>query len=215
MDRIAVICDNPKAKAQKKAGKKPFSPSSDLMVGRFFSHPQNVCLLHSCLDSPSTECWERLEEAFSNFYFEVRFTKYLSSTIKFAYIDYERKRRRRAERNIAIPDMGAHEDRDETVGERYVSRNDDEIFSLSHPDPQKMLDSLSNESVYAAFSRLTQNQKIILTFSYAMCYPDKTIAEKMSVTPQAVSKARKSALANLRRQFKCANLQLRARREAN
>ena len=215
MNRFAAICDSLKAKTKKRAGRKSVLPSSDFMVERFFSHPQNVCLLHSCLDSPSSECWEKLEEAFSNFYFEVIFTKYLSSTIKFAYMDYERKRRRRAERNMAILDMDAHENQQETIGERYVSRNDDELLLLSRPDPQKMLDSLSNESVYRAFSKLTQNQKIILTLSYAMCCPDKEIAAKMSVTPQAVSKARNAALANLRRQFKCANPKLRARREAN
>jgi RNA polymerase sigma factor (sigma-70 family) len=215
MHRIAAIYDNSKGKAQKRTNKKYLSLASDFMVGRFFSYPKNVNLLHSYLDSQSSESWEKLEEAFVNFCFEVRLTKYLSSTIKFTYFDYERKRRKRMEKNIAILDMGVHEDQDETLGERYVSRNDDELFNLSRPDPQKMLDSLSNESVYEAFSKLTQNQKTILTFTYAMGYPDKAIAEKMSVTPQAVSKARNAALANLRRQFERASLQPRTRREAN
>lgn len=213
MNRVAAIYDNSKGKAQKRAKKKSGSLSTDFMVERFFSYPQNEHLLRSYLDNPSPEGWKKLEEAFVNFCFEVRFTKYLSSTIKFAYMDFERKRRR-AERNMAILDMPAHEDHDETIGERYVSRNDDEIWLILRPDPQKMLDSLSNETICKAFSGLTQNQKIILTFSYAMGYLDKEIAEKMSVTPQAVSKARNAALSNLRRHFDCANLQLRKRREA-
>jgi RNA polymerase sigma factor (sigma-70 family) len=214
MNRIAAMYDHSEGKAQKRAKMKFVSLSSDYLVERFFSYPRNVYLLCSYLDSRSPESWKRLEEAFVNFCFEVRLTKYLSSTIKFAYMDYERKRRR-AKRNVAILDMQAHEDHVETIGERYVSRNDDEIFLISRPDPQKMLDSLSNESVYEAFSKLTPNQKIILTFSYAMGYPDKEIAEKMSVTPQAVSKARNAALASLRRHFDCAKLHLHTRREAN
>lgn len=213
MERIAAICANPEGGAWKKA-KQSAALSSDAMVERFFSHPQNVGLLCSYLDSPSPDGWKQLEEAFVNFCFEVRFTKYISSTIKFTYMDYQRKRKR-AVRHIAILDMKAHEDHDETIGERYVSRHDDEFFAISHPDPQKMLDSLSNETICKAFSGLTQYQKIILTFTYAMDYPDKAIAEKMSVTPQAVSKTRNAALANLRRHFDCAKLHRRARREAN
>jgi RNA polymerase sigma factor (sigma-70 family) len=213
MDRMAAICDYPDGKARKKV-KKPVACSTDALVDRFFSYPQNVDLLCSYLDSPSPDGWKMLEEAFVNFCFEVRFTKYISSTIKFTYMDFQRKRKR-AVRNIAILDMKAHEDHDETIGERYLSRNEDDFFSITRPDPQKMLDSLSNETISRAFSGLTQNQKIILTFTYAMDYPDKAIAEEMSVTPQAVSKARNAALANLRRHFDCAKLQRRARREAN
>ncbi|WP_019007835.1 RNA polymerase sigma factor [Cohnella laeviribosi] len=216
MNPIAAIFDGPKVKTQKGALKKPFLLSPDIIVQRFFSYPENVYLLYLFLDSQSLECWKRLEDAFCNFYFEVRFTKYLSSTIKFTFIDYERRRRRREERNIVIFDMGLYEENDKTFGERYLSQNnDDENSIVLSPDPQKMLDSLSNECIYKAFSELTQNQKIILTFSYSMCYLDKEIAEKLSITPQAVSKTRNAALANLRKRIECTSLKPLTRREAN
>ncbi|MBE9914228.1 sigma-70 family RNA polymerase sigma factor [Paenibacillus donghaensis] len=211
---VSAVLDDSGIKTKKRALREPFLFSSDFIVQRFFSYPENSYLLCSYLNSQSLEIWEKMENAFCNFYFEVRFTKYLSSTVKFAFIDYERRRRRREERNIVIFDMELHEENEKTYGERYTSRNHNDQDSMTS-NPQELLDTLSNEVVFKAFSELTKNQKAILTFTFAMCYLDKEIAEKLSITPQAVSKARNSALANLKKRISSTNVNSLIRREVN
>lgn len=185
--------------------------SSDFIVQRFFSYHENCYLLHLYLTNQSLDNWEELKEAFCIFHFDVRFTKYISSTIRFVYIDYVRKRRRREERNLVIFDMELHDDDERTFGDLYATQLyylDDLISS----NPREMLDSIANEHVYNAFSELSPKQKQILMLTYSMCYLDKEIAQSMSISPQAVSKARKSALVKMRKRLTCS--QNKKRREA-
>lgn len=68
--------------------------SSDFIVNRFFSFEENLNLLDLYCRDQTWENWVLLIDSFSKFYFNVKFTKYISSTIKFAYIDYVRRRKR-------------------------------------------------------------------------------------------------------------------------
>lgn len=174
--------------------------SNDFIVQRFFSFPEHCLLLSLFLNSQSPKYWRQLENTFCDFYFEIRFTKYLSSTIKYAFIDYQRKRKRREERNPVIFDMELYEENDQVFGEKYADPSINEEAYAS-PNPEKLLDSITNENVFKAFSDLTISQKKILTYTYSMCYLDKEIARKLSITPQAVSKSRNAALEKIRRRM--------------
>ena len=96
--------------------------------------------------------------------------------------------------------MEMYEENSRTFGEGFVAQyiQDQE---QSRFDPQMLLDAIGNESIYKAFSELTSYQKMILTLTYSFCYLDTEIADRLSITPQAVSKARKSALANLKKKL--------------
>ncbi len=182
----------------RKEKQKPLS--TDLIVQRFFSNPENLNLLYSFLKTSSPRSWRKLQNAFRNFYFEVRFTKYLSSTIKYGYIDFERQRRRREDRSVIIYDMEMCEESNRIFGDEIaIQHNIDQ--EQSRFEPQILMDAIGNELIYKAFSELTSNQKMILTFTYSCCFLDKEIADRMSISPQAVSKARKSALANLKKRL--------------
>ncbi len=187
------------AKAESKSIPTPFTHSTDYIVRRFFSYPDNHFLLFSYVECPSLKTWEPLEEAFNMFHFEIRFTKYLSSTIKYAFIDFHRKKLKRDERNVFIFDMELSEETARTFGESYLDNAKEE--SKISSDPSVLLDSISNEGVYKAFSKLTQKQKIILTLTYSMCFLDREIAVMLSISPQAVSKVRNSAIVTLKKRL--------------
>ncbi|WP_088830971.1 sigma-70 family RNA polymerase sigma factor [Paenibacillus tyrfis] len=187
-----------KAKVESKSIPIPFAHSTDYIVRRFFSYPDNHFILFSYVECPSLKTWEPLEEAFNMFHFEVRFTKYLSSTIKYAFIDFHRKKRKRDEWNVFIFDMELYEETGRTFGESYSDNKEESKISS---DPSVLLDSISNECVYKAFSKLTQKQKIILTLTYSMCFLDRDIAVILSISPQAVSKARSSAIVTLKKRL--------------
>ncbi|SIR50488.1 RNA polymerase sigma factor, sigma-70 family [Paenibacillus sp. RU4T] len=211
MSPLTAFSDKSKGEEQESSPASLLSP--DFIVQRFFSKAENLLLLSTFLDSQSLENWTKLEEAFRKFYFEVRFTKYLSSTIKYAYFDFERKRRRREDRSIIVFDMEMYEENSRTFGEGFAVQHIQD-YDPTKFDPQMLQDAIGNESIYKAFSELTSNQKMILTFTYSLCYLDKDIADRLSISPQAVSKARKSALANLKKRLIGFNWNSR-RKEAN
>ncbi|MBU5445502.1 sigma-70 family RNA polymerase sigma factor [Paenibacillus sp. MSJ-34] len=173
---------------------------TDYIVRRFFSYPKYYHLLCLYLENPSHNIWIQLEKQFKLFHFEVRFSKYLSSTIRFAYIDFYRKKRKKDQRDVVIFDMKMYEENGNTFGDKYISHI--EYEEKGSTDPQILLDSMKNESLYKAFSELTQKQKVILTSTYCMGYIDKEIAKMLSITPQAVSKTRNSALVTLKKRMR-------------
>ncbi|UNK17131.1 sigma-70 family RNA polymerase sigma factor [Paenibacillus sp. N3/727] len=174
--------------------------SNDFIVQRFFSYPEHCLLLSLFLNGQSLKYWKQLENAFCDFYFEVRFTKYLSSTIKYAFIDYQRKKERREERNPVIFDMELNEENNQSFGEKYSPQSINDEVNAS-PNPEDLLDSISDESVFNSFSDLTITQKKILTYTYSMSYLDKEISRILSISPQAVSKSRNTALEKIRRRM--------------
>mgnify|MGYP001465405966 CR=1 FL=1 len=167
-------------------------------VQRFFSISKHLTLLHAFLKDESPETRKELEEEFRRFYFEVRFTKYLSSTIKYVTIDFLRKRKITEQRNPLIFDTPLEENNETTLGEFLAGR---QLISESKEavvTPLDYVESFENELLYKAFLGLTQRQKLVITLSYALCFLDREIADYLAISKQAVSKTRAAALAKMR-----------------
>jgi DNA-directed RNA polymerase specialized sigma subunit len=96
--------------------------------------------------------------------------------------------------------MQIYEENSQTFGDRYAVYYHQHAIEAEY-EPPMLEDSIINESVYKAFSELTTKQKMILTFTYSMCFLDREIADRLSITPQAVSKARAAALTKLKKRL--------------
>jgi RNA polymerase sigma factor (sigma-70 family) len=140
-----------------------------------------------------------LEEAFRKYFFRIRFIGYIVSTIKFRSIDQMRRYQKYKERNVLVFDRPVSQDSEATtLGELYLQSSKKEPIETYPSDPDSFQTSMRNELLDLSFSMLSSNQKIIVTFCYALSYQDNEIAHFLKISPQAVSKSRNTALKKLR-----------------
>lgn len=173
--------------------------SSDFITKKFFSDNMNIQLLFRYFITNSSDDWEQLLSNFRDFYFEIRFTKFLSSTIRFGYIDYQRKRKRLQSNSVIILDKEIFEEGDLKYDSTHSYNQYADMAVDYHCLTFKSLrDHLSNKKLYFAFCELTNHQQEILNYTYVYNYLDKEIAQRLCISPQAVSKARRNALARLK-----------------
>ncbi|MBE9916355.1 sigma-70 family RNA polymerase sigma factor [Paenibacillus donghaensis] len=168
------------------------------VVRGFFENQGNMELLARQLTSPTPEASQMFEAAFRRYFFRIRFTKYLSSLIKFCDIDYHRKRTLQEQRHPLVLDRPV-DDGESTLGEFMYSISTvlEEDTFLS--DPAKFQYSFDNEALFHAFNRLTDKQKLIITLAYSTCAMDKEIADLLHISQQAITKTRLTALRKMKK----------------
>ncbi|CAM3036853.1 sigma-70 family RNA polymerase sigma factor [Paenibacillus sediminis] len=165
------------------------------VIRGFFEDKANVLLLARHLVNPSKEASSKLEGAFLRYFFRVRFTKYLCSLIRYCDIDYHRKRTRDELRYPLVFDalMG---DGESTIGEILYSTAIEEEIPIS--DPKTFQQSFNDDSLFYAFNRLTDKQKLIITLAYSTSAIDNEIARLLHISQQAITKTRQTALKKMR-----------------
>jgi RNA polymerase sigma factor (sigma-70 family) len=115
-----------------------------------------------------------------------RFVKYMANLILFNSINYDKKRRTIANR---FPLTLDNEEGTESV---LLSVYDSESV------PPNLKDHITDHSLYKAYESLSEQQQLILSFSYVQGLKDKEIARKLGVSQQNISKQRLKALSKLR-----------------
>ncbi|MFC0211387.1 hypothetical protein ACFFK0_02805 [Paenibacillus chartarius] len=172
------------------------------VIQGFFHVKGHLALLAQVLLDPSEENCSQLESTFSRYFFRVRFTKYLCSLIRFCNIDIQRKRTRDENRLLLVFDKPLDEEGDATFGELMHCISNSVIRdSPLLNDPYLFHESIEDESLYDAFTRLTDKQKLVITLSYSLCQLDTEIANLLCVSQQAITKTRKTALIKMRQRL--------------
>ncbi|UUZ83509.1 hypothetical protein LJK88_06520 [Paenibacillus sp. P26] len=168
----------------------------------FFADPEHMDLLAKTLLCQSAENRDKLELAFRRYFFQIRFTKYLCSLIKFCDIDYHRKRIKEEHRHPLVFDSPVDDSGESTLGELLCSISKAIEDELPAKDPVSFQQSIVDESLYFAFGRLTDKQKLVITLAYSTCALDTEIATLLRISQQAITKTRISALRKMRTYIK-------------
>lgn len=155
---------------------------SNTVIQKFFESKKHIRLLCNFLLDSSEENKIKLEQAFKIFYFELRFVKYLSTTVHYASIDYDKKRKKREERMVMIYDQPINNEGTFCLGELFQEGINNEDDNKKVVSPDEFGNLLENKSVYSVYSNLTEKQKLILTLSYSHNYQDKEIATMLHVS---------------------------------
>ena len=61
------------------------------IIKSFLEIPEHIVLLKEVRNQPTPELKKKLDDTFREFYFNIRFTTYLSQTIYFNAINYDKK----------------------------------------------------------------------------------------------------------------------------
>ena len=167
------------------------------LLASFLGHPDYFAAYRLAMENPTTENLERLDRFFKEFYFDIRFTSYISSTIYFNAINFDKRQRIQNSRHSVTLDAtipeGDGRSFAEMLGdaESFISL-DALLMDASLPD------QVASANLFAALQTLTPKQLQILELSYVNGLNDTEIGIALSKSQQTVSKTRKRALRALR-----------------
>jgi RNA polymerase sigma factor (sigma-70 family) len=165
-----------------------------IIVG-FLDNQDNRINLLNYIKNNTPENRTLVDEAFKRYYFKAKFTNYLSQTIYFNAINYDKRHRLNSKRNQLILDKPLGDSETETI----LNNVDPSIppIELNINDSPRIEDHISDCNLYEAINKLTNNQKQILSLSYVYGYNDSEIAKILNKSQQAVSKSHKRSLEQL------------------
>ncbi|MBU5356060.1 sigma-70 family RNA polymerase sigma factor [Paenibacillus silvae] len=156
------------------------------ILKEFMGDENHKKLLIEYINNPTFSNQKKLDEGFRKFYFEIRFTAYILSLIRFASIDFDKRVRRLNLRSALILDEN---DNSTLLGGSVIEPE------LNSTEIEEMF---SNPILFKAVQRLTKKEKEVLLQAYLMEMPDTQIAHNKNVSQQAVSKLRTKALKKIR-----------------
>ncbi|NMH70665.1 sigma-70 family RNA polymerase sigma factor [Bacillus sp. RO3] len=159
-------------------------------VDSFISRPENQKLIEDFLRHPSARNEERLNEAFKAHYFDIRFTSYVSSSLYFHSVNFDKHVRKYSERHpLTLDNKGDHE------GGSFIDLVPDPSSEIPpFLNYSTLTECLENEELLHALEGLTDKQKRILDLAYVQELNDTEIAQILGVSQQAVSKTHRKAL---------------------
>ncbi|GIP40552.1 hypothetical protein J31TS4_38320 [Paenibacillus sp. J31TS4] len=165
------------------------------IIRHFFETPEHVLLLCLFLQTNDQESKDCLEEAFRRFFFAIRFSKYVRSTIRYQAVVQDRRRQRYQDKHHMILDKAIGEDGESTLGDHVLAETR-EAYSWTG-SPERFRSAVDNELLFEALGELTQKQLLVTTLAYSQLYKDTEIAETLRISQQAVYKTRSAALNKL------------------
>ncbi|MGM0752900.1 MAG: RNA polymerase sigma factor [Bacillota bacterium] len=163
-------------------------------VDSFISKSENQKLIEDFLRQPSERKEEHLNEAFKAHYFDIRFTSYVSSSLYFHSVNFDKHVRKYSERHPLTLDNKVDQDE----GGSFIDLVPDpaEIPPFSHYST--LTECLENEELLQAYEALTDKQKHILDLAYIQEFNDTEISRILGISQQAVSKTHRKALSTLK-----------------
>ncbi|MED1944892.1 MULTISPECIES: sigma-70 family RNA polymerase sigma factor [Brevibacillus] len=161
------------------------------LLDAFLAQEDNQQLYQRVLNSlDDTQRNDELESRFLEFYDEVRFTKFISSLIRFTAIEL-------AVRNKRTSNACQPTDEIERVIDSLVSDSD----KSEREDNFDWKDVLADKRILDAVQTLTEKEQEMLTLLYLRNLKEAEAASLLVVSQQAVSKTKKRALLKLRKQL--------------
>jgi RNA polymerase sigma factor (sigma-70 family) len=171
------------------------------LMRSFLLNKENCFLLNQSIRYSTPETNKALDEAFRDHFNEIMLISQLSNELRRHAIRYDQKINAYKKRNLLILDQPI--DDDTKSSNTLVNLiPDEETVSMDEAalkNFQDLEESILCSRLYHAFRSLTPRQKHILKVSYLFHMTDTEIAAREGVSQQSISKTRKRALRNLRK----------------
>lgn len=156
-------------------------------------------LFANAVNHPSEENKEKLDQAFKQFYTEIRLIKYLSIILHNTAINYDKRNRLQYDRYQLILDQPLKKEEDLSLIDTIKDDNSSQMFTIFSRDADASLeDYVDDPALYSALQRLTTREKEVLKLIFVFELRVTDIAKKMNISHQAVSKTKHRALQKLR-----------------
>lgn len=153
---------------------------------------ENAETYRSYMENPTNETIEELDKQFKKYFFKIRCISYFIKMIHFESKHFDIKERNYSNNFILSLD------KENEGGDRNIELIAD--YQQNKMDSKGNLEHEINDPVlYKAFQKLTDKQRTLLQHIYMDNMKDTEVAIFLGISQQAVTKAKKNALAKLRK----------------
>ncbi|MGE6377991.1 sigma-70 family RNA polymerase sigma factor [Peribacillus muralis] len=166
------------------------------IVCSFLESKENQDLLKNAVCNPSKENEDELDKAFKRFYFNIRFTSYISTALYFNAINFDKRDRKIRNRHPLTVDCSVGDEDGGTFKDMIVDQ-ESEIKIEDFLRSGNILDYLEDPLLCEAVENLTDKQREILDLAYVKGISDTEIGLLLNKSQQAVSKTHKKAIQNI------------------
>ncbi|AMA74441.1 MULTISPECIES: sigma-70 family RNA polymerase sigma factor [Aneurinibacillus] len=173
---------------------------SNPILKNFLKEKKNLLLFIQAVSSSTKESKKKLDKSFKNYYLKIRLVNFMSKLLYYSAIDYDKKIRKHNQRYLLIldkPVQNASQDDEITIVDLIPSN--EQPFDGQIIEKNNVLEEIISDPLLSkAIKRLTPKEKLIIELAYVHAMSDRTIAKKLCISHQAVSKTRKRAIAKIR-----------------
>ncbi|MGM9944569.1 MAG: sigma-70 family RNA polymerase sigma factor [Lysinibacillus sp.] len=159
------------------------------LISSFLNDPQHRQAYYRAICKPTEENKQELDSLFKAFYFAVRFTSHISSTLHFNAINYDKRSRKINDRYMLTLDSNVNSDDGETTFKDLLVNKSEPFLEGSN-----FLDQIKCPVLYKAIQLLSDKQYEIIRLVYFHGLTDTEISKMLNKSQQAVSKTHKKAL---------------------
>lgn len=165
------------------------------LVVSFLNTPLHKEVYLETIINPIPENMKKLDILFKNYYFNIRFTSYISTTLKFNSINYDKRAKLIQARFLTTLDAAINpiEGEATTFRDLVADENAEKIFEIAISNGS-LEQQITSPLLHDAYKILTAKQKEIINLAYVEGLNDTEIGMILNKTQQAVSKAHKKAL---------------------
>lgn len=156
----------------------------------------NNQLLIEVICHPTKENRDKLDHLFKEYNFNARFTAFISSTLYFNAINYDKRHRRDNGRFLLTMDRPLN-------GEEYTSFKDlvedenSEVHLNEIFNSRNIEDYIEDPVLYKAVTQLSIKQKEVIHLYYVTGLTDTEISKVLNKSQQAISKLHQKALKSI------------------
>ncbi|ARP44629.1 RNA polymerase sigma factor SigB (plasmid) [Geobacillus thermodenitrificans] len=143
--------------------------------------------------NPTKENKEKLDIEFKKFYFSIRFTAFISSSLYFNAINFDKRYRKMLERYILTVDKPLGDEED-TSFKDIIADSQAEIQIENIIQSDDITDYIEDPVLYEAILTLSDKQREVINLAYVKGLSDTEIGKMLNKSQQAISKMRNRAL---------------------
>lgn len=179
-----------------KFSKKHSNSLNNPLIQSFLKDVGHFTLLVKSLYNPTRENKESLDQAFQEYYTGVKVINYLSKTLYWEAINFDKQMRAKNLRFPLVLDGTSNEE----VSLPLIEMKEKSVENLVIENQSlPLIDRLENPKLSRNFVKLTDRQKEVLQHIYGSAKSITETASELNITQQGVSKIHKSAIKRLRK----------------
>lgn len=168
------------------------------VVQNFLHSEEYYDLFVAAIRDPTPKNRQRLDQAFRQFYTEIRLLKYISTWLWRYTRDYNAKKKREYEHYLLIVDQPKGNEPDAlTYGDHLASEVSDTFMEVME-QANNLLEHIGNVHLYHCLQQLTEKQRMTLQLYYLSNFTPREIASMSGISQQAVTKTLRVSIKKLR-----------------
>jgi RNA polymerase sigma factor (sigma-70 family) len=166
------------------------------IIKSFLKDEKNWKLFLEVICNPTEENKELLDKEFKKFYFGIRFTSFISATLYFNAINFDKQYRKMLNRYTLTVDRPLKEEEDISFKDMITdSEAEIQVERIIQSDDIK--DYIDDPVLYEAILTLSGKQREVINLAYVKGLSDTEISKVLNKSQQTISKTRKKALKNI------------------